>query len=75
MTPLVIVHHPIPARLLYLLEQSGYRAVEPAFTTFVLSDYGDRPVDRQEYFGIEQPESDDPVIAGECRRYPQVTKG
>lgn len=75
MSSRVIVHHPIPSRLLELLEQSGYRAVEPAFTTFVLLDYRDGPVGSEEDSGVEQPASDDPVIAIESRLDSQVPKG
>lgn len=74
MSPRVIVHHPIPSRLLHLLEQSGYRAVEPAFTMFVLSDYRDGSVESEEDFGVENPVSDVPVIAIESCLDSRVTK-
>ena len=75
MRPRVIVHHPIPSRLLDLLEQCGYRAVKPAYTTFVLSDNRDGSVESEEDFGVEHRAPDEPVIATESCLDSRVTKG
>lgn len=73
MTPCVIVHHPIPAFLLELLERNGYSVIVtgPLRTTFVWSDCTCDAVNFDARGAMDGPH------VRHARRcdYPQATKG